>query len=72
MNTSVHRTRKSERERIGKNVLLVVHGLHSGIGLRVLSIADKAKATATSSIAVLNHDLLRRERFVDLCDDVVE
>jgi imidazolonepropionase-like amidohydrolase len=35
---------------------LVVHGLHSGIGLGVLRIADEAKASATTSIAVLNHD----------------
>jgi len=35
---------------------LVVHGLHSGIGLGVLGIANKAKASAAASIAVLNHD----------------
>jgi hypothetical protein len=50
--------RKSERVGKESNVLLVVHGLHSSIGLRVLSIADKAEATAAASIAVLNHDLL--------------
>jgi hypothetical protein len=41
----------------GRYVLLVVHGLHSGIGLGVLGIANKAKASAAASIAVLNHDL---------------
>jgi hypothetical protein len=30
--------------------------LHSGIGLGVLRIANKAKASATTSIAVLDHN----------------
>jgi hypothetical protein len=47
----------------GRYILLVVHGLHSSIGLGVLSIANKAKATAASGIAVLNHDLLRCEHY---------
>jgi hypothetical protein len=36
--------------------LLVVHSLHSSIGLRVLGIANEAEAPATSSIAVLDDD----------------
>jgi len=36
--------------------LLVVHGLHSGIGLGVLRIANEAKASAAASITVLDYD----------------
>jgi len=36
--------------------LLVVHGLHSGIGLAVLRIANEAKASAAASITVLDYD----------------
>jgi hypothetical protein len=45
----------------GQYVLFVVHSLHGSIGLSVLCIPNKAKASAASSIAVLNHDLSRCE-----------
>jgi hypothetical protein len=39
-------------------ILLVIHGLHSGIGFSFLRIADKAEASTAASVAVLDDNLL--------------
>ena len=46
-----------------EHLLLVVHGLHGGFGLRLASEADEPKSTAAQSVMVLDNNLV----FVRLC-----
>jgi len=46
------------------NILNVVHGVDGSIGIGLLAVADKAKATAAASVTVLDDDLQGTERLV--------
>jgi hypothetical protein len=45
------------------DLLDVVHGGDSGLGIRVTAIADEAESTAATSVTVLDDDLCELRQF---------
>ena len=48
------------------NILNVVHGVDGSLGIGLLAVTDKAKATAAASVTVLDDDLQDTERLAGL------